>query len=1056
MLPAASAAQDRAPLSGNVFDRKLGTPVAGVTVTLVFPAPADGGEPRREIQETGADGGFGFEAVPVGKYELRLAKEGYAEAKLEGVEVRADQPNETSVNLARLEDEALAPQPAALPPELAGVEQMEITSTAIDRDASREQADEQIDTMSAEQMSDFSVPDVAAGLRFVPGVSVVDGQFAVIRGLEDRYNSTLYNSAPIPSPDPDSQSVQLDLFPADVVSNLVIAKTFAPELPSNSSGGSVNIITNESSGDETEIKLSLGTGINENAADRFFEFEGGSPIGKERDSNQVIESDFGTSFHGGTQVLDRDVHYKGVFAFETDFDSKDGDQEAREPVRPGGLGAGELGLSGGRFELAESEWTQQQTGYLGMGFGLDEDSNHTLDASVFYTQKLEESVLARENGYVPGFDYAGAAQRYANGDEFQSSSLNSTATETSWLRKFRTTNSNPASTGALLTTNFNESRSFDRDRDLIVSQLNGDHWLGVVEGLHLTWAANHARTNQDESALSARYFFEPDDIEQAPTRFPVRAEELGPGRFGVNNGLFSSDIDVSEVQNFARADLDWEFEVSSAMFVELRSGIHYEKAERDVASDFLELPFITGTGTQFAILRDTPEELGKAIFDQLSDGGYRASSNDSEREIHAWNLGAKATLWEQLDLLAGIRFENIRLESNNDPFTGSPAPDGTPDIFPDVHLFFDRMDNPARGFEVVGTPPAGRSFNDQLLGIPVAADPVTGFVDLLTREEIQQAVNGEIDERRRLPSFAFTYRPAFTALDGLTLRGAFSRTVARPSFREMGYYVSVEPGTDDLIIGNPQLRLSDVKSWDLRAEYTFNDTDLFATSVFTKEIEKPLESIIIRDPTNFESSGLALYRTFYNNPSDADLRGIEFEARKNLGFLGPDLADYFTLGGNYTYIDAEVDRAEIEQERASEFFRTSGPARYTHLERTRRLFGQPEWIANLNLTFDQPDWGTNVTLAYFAISDVLDAAGGAFDNGSIYSSMTTDRYIDSYHTLDLVVTQSWGAFKVKLSLKNLTDSTRRIIYDRDQTASTIPERSYKVGRDLSLSIGYAF
>ena len=41
----------------------------------------------------------------------------------------------------------------------------------------------------------------------------------------------------------------------------------------------------------------------------------------------------------------------------------------------------------------------------------------------------------------------------------------------------------------------------------------------------------------------------------------------------------------------------------------------------------------------------------------------------------------------------------------------------------------------------------------------------------------------------------------------------------------------------------------------------------------------------------------------------------------------------------------------------------------------RRLFGQPEWIANADFTFEQEDWGTTITLAFFAISDVLDAAG---------------------------------------------------------------------------------
>ena len=55
------------------------------------------------------------------------------------------------------------------------------------------------------------------GVRVIAGVNVVEGQFAIIRGLEDRYSSTLLNGAPVPSPDPERQSVQLDLFPSEIV-----------------------------------------------------------------------------------------------------------------------------------------------------------------------------------------------------------------------------------------------------------------------------------------------------------------------------------------------------------------------------------------------------------------------------------------------------------------------------------------------------------------------------------------------------------------------------------------------------------------------------------------------------------------------------------------------------------------------------------------------------------------------------------------------------------------------------------------------------------------------
>jgi outer membrane receptor protein involved in Fe transport len=335
---------------------------------------------------------------------------------------------------------------------------------------------------------------------------------------------------------------------------------------------------------------------------------------------------------------------------------------------------------------------------------------------------------------------------------------------------------------------------------------------------------------------------------------------------------------------------------------------------------------------------------------------------------------------------------------------------------------------------------------------------VTGFVDL-DREDLDSLINGTIDERRALPAYGLTYRP----LEGMSVRLAYSETVARPSFREMGYYVSVEQGSDDKVIGNPQLQLSDVESWDARWEYTWGDFgDLAAVSVFKKDIQKPIESIVLRAQDDLSATSAGQFRTFFNNPNDAEVRGIELEARKNLAFLGPALAEYFSVGGNYTYIHAEVDRTEAELSRSLRFFQNAGQSvSFPELEETRRLYGQPEWIGNVDLSFDQREWGTKITLALFMISDILDAAGAAqLGADRRVEAYTLDRYIDSYEQLDLILSQTWnidllgGDIVFKASIKNLTNSTRRVIYDPYQTASDIPEREYEVGQDYAFSVGY--
>jgi TonB-dependent receptor len=1072
-------------VTGTVLDAGSAQPVTGVAVTLTWPA-AEGEEPQSETRVTGADGSYEFTSVPVGVYGVRFEKASYRPALVKSLAVEANQPSRVDISLPRAAEAAEEPT---------GVEEFTVIGTKAEAiEASRAESDKLINTLSAAEMSKFAASDVADALKFVPGVSVVKGQFAIIRGLEDRYSSTLYNSAPIPSPDPDRQSVQLDLFPSEVVSNLVVAKTFAPELPSNSSGGSINIITHDYP-ERLEIRGSTAFGINDNAADRFVAFDGGSSVGREKnDPLDLLGNEFGLSVAGRSELVERELRYKLVLNRERAFDTETGFQEGREPrisqvfpvpkphvTRTGDLSLGRLSLSDGRFDLTQSEGSEDTLGYGGFGFDLDKEGNHKIDVSAFYSQKKERTVELKENGFLPGFDYGALATKQMNHDDvLKNSDFECCATPGSWIsRTVRPTPDFGVTNGPMWFTNFSSSTAFATDRDLLVGQINGDHRIDALDGLHVTWAGNYARTTQGEDSRGTRIFFEPADPNLIPARIPPSAASLAPGLFATSKaGILTSGADIEETQYFARLDADYETTVVDALTLKLNLGGWYENSRRGASASFLQEPTINsaacdptdcvGSGSNFVIFGDTANEVGHTAFDTLTrdpNGDFsslRNTSNRSSREITAGDFGVKATLWDRVDLLGGGRLERLLIESKNNPFIGEISPiNGAPTIFPTAFLFFDRLDNPALG-EVSAAPPAGTVFNDQILGIRVPVEPSSGLVDLITRSSIESLVNGKIDETRLLPSAGIAYRP----FDGVALRGAYSQTVARPSFREIGYYVSVEPGSDDLIVGNPQLKLSDVESYDLRGEYSFGDFgDLVAVSGFYKKIQDPIESIVIRNPVNFEAANSALFRTFFNNPNQASLWGIEAEGRKNLGFVGLDFAQYFSVGTNFTYIDAKVDRTEAELARSRLFFGVAGKDinRFPELKKTRRLFGQPQWIANADLSFDQPDWGTKATLAFFAISDVLDAAGTANigPDGKVFS-FTLDRYVDSYSRLDLILSQTvhadllGGDVVFKLSVKNLTDTTRRVIYDPSQTLGRIAERSYKVGRDFKITLSYAF
>lgn len=101
--------------------------------------------------------------------------------------------------------------------------------------------------------------DVAAALRRLVGVSVTDGRYAVVRGLDGRYIAATLNGNLMPSTDPFRRDVQLDLFPADILDGIQIQKTFSTDLPGETTGGIIQIGTRGMpEGYTNKVSASLG------------------------------------------------------------------------------------------------------------------------------------------------------------------------------------------------------------------------------------------------------------------------------------------------------------------------------------------------------------------------------------------------------------------------------------------------------------------------------------------------------------------------------------------------------------------------------------------------------------------------------------------------------------------------------------------------------------------------------------------------------------------------------------------------------------------------------
>lgn len=114
------------------------------------------------------------------------------------------------------------------------------------------------DTISSEQISKSGDSSAASALRRVTGVTIIDDKFVCIRGLCEQYVTVLANGMQIPSSDPTKRIIPLDIFPASVVDNLQIQKTYSSELPGTFAGGTVLIDTQGIPKEDNYISGSVG------------------------------------------------------------------------------------------------------------------------------------------------------------------------------------------------------------------------------------------------------------------------------------------------------------------------------------------------------------------------------------------------------------------------------------------------------------------------------------------------------------------------------------------------------------------------------------------------------------------------------------------------------------------------------------------------------------------------------------------------------------------------------------------------------------------------------
>lgn len=929
-------------ISGTVVDAATGDPLIGATVVVVgleLGAMAD------------LEGAYLIRNVPAGLHTVRVSMIGYAAKRVTGVHVEPDQVSRIDITVEQ---------------ELIVADVVEVTARSLENtEASllkrRQNALSISDAISAEDISRGAQGDVAAAMTRVTGASVVDGKYVYIRGLGERYSTAQLNGTALPNADPNSKSVQMDIFAANLLDNITTEKTFTPDKPGNFTGGSVNVKT-KSLPESFTMSFSTSTKYNTQSSFKdMLSYEGG-------------EYDF-LGFDDGTRDIplplqNPDVEIPGITSALRDpeaaqlldlYSKSFADKSMTPTTIEGGLGQSYAFSIGNQTEIAERPF-----GMLGsVSYNRNVSAYDNGASGIWKRVSREAEGLNRERFAT---DMSGSEEVLWGGlvnATYQPSITHEIGVNVLYNRSGEKLSR--FQTGAWPSSLPGENVRYETrvlsfiEREMRSLQFRGKHVMPSVSNMEIEWTGAFIRSTQDEPDL--RYF----------TNEFQTVDAAGEG---------APDIDSYTIalSNYAAPT---------------RYFRNLEESNRDFKLD-VTLPFTPWSG----------------LTARLKFGGAYLDKDHTFRERR-------------------FSFRQDALQYRNDPvvFFSTARTGILPDEFQDTPGFtrfgnFVSEDSDLRN-NYDGDQEIRAGY--MMLDLPITRRfKVTGgaryestLLDVASHET--SLTPGRLDEKDWLPSINTVYQ----VVDNMNVRGAYSRTLARPSFRELAPFASFLFVGDYIFVGNSELKRTLIDNYDFRWEWFNRPGEIYALSYFYKNFENPIERVIVT--TNGEIQ--------FQNVDRARVSGLELEFRKQLDQLHPSLGN-FQLGGNLSLISSQVDIAPSELA----IIRALDPG----AAETRKLQGQSPYVVNIDAMYDNTDTGTLVSVHYNVFGERL---------SEVSTGGTPNAFEQPAGMLDITGSQRlWDRVTLKFSAKNLLDPDIKKVhpFNNEEFIRSL----YKRGRTFSLGFSY--
>lgn len=230
-------------ISGTIVDGKTGETLPGATALI---------EGTQKGAQSDFDGKFAINNVPAGKVTLLISYISYSTKKITDVTVKENEVTDVNIQLDASASQDLGEV------EVVVTLNKENNTALVLQQKNNASVSDGISAETIKRTPDRNTSDV---LKRVSGASIQDNKFAIIRGLSDRYNAAYINGAPLPSSESDRKAFAFDIFPAEMLDNLIIIKTATPDLPGEFAGGIININT-KSIPEKNFQRISISGGYN--------------------------------------------------------------------------------------------------------------------------------------------------------------------------------------------------------------------------------------------------------------------------------------------------------------------------------------------------------------------------------------------------------------------------------------------------------------------------------------------------------------------------------------------------------------------------------------------------------------------------------------------------------------------------------------------------------------------------------------------------------------------------------------------------------------------------